>query len=262
MTWETASAVNVLVDFCARRDVPALTRDGVRAALGDHADVAILFGGSVPAGVDVLAEAIRGGVATRSLIVGGQGHTTGSVRSALRARMPWSPELDTASEAALYDRYLWERHGLRADLLEERSTNCGTNVTHALALLRDRGLPHRRLVLIQDATMQQRMDAGFRRHAEPATRLLNFASHRTTVTEAGGRLVYDDPPDGMWAVEHYVSLLLGEVPRLTDDAEGYGPAGRGYIAHVDVPARVRDAYRHLVLTGGFAGRVADPRWAG
>jgi len=34
-----------------------------------------------------------------------------------------------------------------------------------------------------------------------------------------------------------VTLLMGEVPRLTDNANGYGPAGRGYIAHVDVPRR-------------------------
>src|SRR3712207_5315294 len=163
------------------------------------------------------------------MIVGGEGHTTGAVRASLRARMSWTPALDTASEAALYDRYLRERHGLAANLLEERSTNCGNNVTNALALLRDRGLPHQRLLLIQDATMQQRMDAGFRLHASPGTALVNYASHRTTVEVVGDELVLTGPPDGMWAIEHYVSLLLGEIPRLSDDADGYGPAGRGYI---------------------------------
>lgn len=262
MSPETASAVNVLVAFCARRDVPELSRAGVTAAIGDVADAAVLFGGSVVGGVDVFADALRAGVATCYLIVGGEGHTTAAVRAALRPRMSWSRELDTASEAALYDRYLRERHGLAANLLEQRSTNCGSNVTHALSLLRERGLPHQRLVLIQDGTMQQRMDAGFRLHASPGTAILNYASHQTGVRVVGGELVYDDPPDGMWEVEHYVSLLLGEIPRLTDDANGYGPAGRGYVAHVDIPPAVREAHRYLVATSPFATRLADPRWAG
>jgi uncharacterized SAM-binding protein YcdF (DUF218 family) len=176
--------------------------------------------------------------------------------------MAWSAELDSASEATLYDRYLRERHGLAANLLEERSTNCGSNVTNSLALLRERGLPHRRLVLIQDATMQQRMDAGFRRHADRGTTIVNYASHQTTVHAADGRLTFDDPPDGIWTPEHYVSLLLGEVPRLTDDADGYGPAGRAYIAHVDIPPRVLEAHRRLLSDSSFQSRVADPRWAG
>jgi len=55
---------------------------------------------------------------------------------------------------------------------------------------------------------------------------------------------------------------MGEVPRLTDDANGYGPAGRGYIAHVEVPPEVRRAFTHLRETTDFATRVADARWAG
>lgn len=31
---------------------------------------------------------------------------------------------------------------------------------------------------------------------------------------------------GVWSVERYISLLLGEVPRLRDDANGYGPQGK------------------------------------
>jgi hypothetical protein len=41
------------------------------------------------------------------------------------------------------------------------------------------------------------------------------------------------------------SLLLGEVPRLRDDADGYGPRGRNLIDHVDIPEQVLLAYRNL-----------------
>jgi hypothetical protein len=237
-------SINTLVRFCARRDVAELTPE----ALNGVADVAILFGGSVLAGADVFAAAMRAGVAARYMIVGGRGHTTDALRGVLRED---DAEL---TEAALFDRYLRRRYGLAADLLEEESTNCGNNVTNALALLRAEGVAHERLVLVQDGTMQQRMDAGFRLHA-PTARLVNYASHRTMVDEA---MEYVDPPIGMWPLDRYVSLLLGEVPRLTD----YGPAGRGFIAHVDVPDEVLAAAAHLRSTTDFAVRLADSRWAG
>jgi hypothetical protein len=246
-------SINTLVRFCARRDVPELTP----AALGGMADVAILFGGSILAGADVFAAAMRAGVATRYMIVGGQGHTTDMLRRVLHERTGRHDA--AATEAALFDRYLRRRYGLAVDLLEEASTNCGNNVTNALALLRAEGIAHDRLVLVQDATMQQRMDAGFRLHGAPATRIVNFAAHRTFVDEA---LAYVDPPAGMWPLDRYVSLLLGEVPRLTDDADGYGPNGRGFIAHVEVPAEVRSAAGHLTASTDFATRTADARWAG
>jgi len=53
-------------------------------------------------------------------------------------------------------------------------------------------------------------------------------------------------------------LLLGELPRLTD----YGPAGRGFIAQVDVPAEVQQAADHVKGSTDFAPRAADARWAG
>ncbi|MEU8821215.1 ElyC/SanA/YdcF family protein [Actinoplanes sp. NPDC048796] len=222
MRW--ADDINTLVRFCARRDVPELTPG--------TADVAILFGGSIVAGAEVFAEAMRAGAADHYMIVGGEGHTTAALREALG--------VDGGTEAALFDGYLRERHGLAADFLEEESTNCGNNVTFALRLLRATGVRHASLILIQDATMQQRMDAGFRRHA-PAIRLVNYAAHRTLVEEADGRLSYVDPPAGMWSMEHYVTLLMGEIPRMTD----YGPSGRDFIAHVDVPDEVTRAFERL-----------------
>ena len=257
----TVESVNTLVRFCARRDVPALTREALRSAGEARADVAILFGGTIVAGADVLADAMREQVAARYVIVGGQGHTTGALRASLRERMGWN-DAGSSTEAALLDRYLRERHGLSAGLLEQESTNCGSNARNAVALLRARRLPHERLILIQDATMQRRTHAAFRLHVSPGTQLISYASHQTAVALAGGRLAYPAPPDGMWPVDRYVGMLMGEVPRLTDDANGYGPAGRGYTAHVDVPAGVRDAFIHLHETTDFAARAADARWAG
>jgi hypothetical protein len=167
-----------------------------------------------------------------------------------------------APEADLLADYLDHRHGLRVDLRERESTNCGNNVEYALRLMGEHGIVPDRLVLIQDATMQRRMEAGFRKHLGPAAQLVNFAAYEAVVRADAGRLGYARPIHGMWDVEHYVSLLLGEIPRLTDDEHGYGPAGRGFIAHVDVPAPVRAAFDAVrAAVGESAVRAADPRWA-
>ncbi|GAA4605966.1 YdcF family protein [Actinoplanes octamycinicus] len=223
-------------------------------------DVAILFGGSILAGGDLFARAIADELAACFMIVGGRGHSTDVLRAAMRRRMGWD-DVAGLTEAALFDRYLTERYDVRADLLEHESTNCGNNVRNALALLADKGVPHRRILLIQDASMQRRMDAGFRLLA-PAARIVNFAAHRTPVDLIGGELGFRSPPEGMWPVDRYVSMLMGEIPRLTDDGDGYGPAGRGFIAHVTVPERIQQAYEALRRAGVGAPRAADQRWAG
>lgn len=41
--------------------------------------------------------------------------------------------------------------------------------------------------------------------------------------------------EGLWSVERYLSLITGELPRLRDDATGYGPCGHDFIVHVDIP---------------------------
>ena len=54
---------------------------------------------------------------------------------------------------------------------------------------------------------------------------------------------------------------LGEIPRLTDDLNGYGPKGKGYIAHVDIPEKVRAAFEELKEIYGNETREANPLYA-
>jgi hypothetical protein len=64
----------------------------------------------------------------------------------------------------------------------------------------------------------------------------------------------------MWPVDRYLSLILGEVPRLRDDAKGYGPAGRDFIVHVDFPRRLSRHGRFFRLMRCFTKRCAIVRW--
>ena len=255
-----AEAVNRLAAFLGMRDISALTSSALKERYGiSRVDVAVLFGGSILAGGDLLAEAMRNGVADRYVIVGGAGHTTDTLRERMREHLRQSvPE--GVSEAELFAAYLSELHGLKPDLLECRSTNCGNNITYLLSLLQSEGIPCRSILLIQDASMQRRMDAGLRREASDILPI-NYAAYAVTVRAEGDRLVLDRNPKGMWMLPRYLSLLLGEIPRLRDDENGYGPVGRGFIAHVDIPREIEEAFTLLSQYAGESTRFADPRFA-
>lgn len=259
---EEARCLNVIGDYVARRDVPALTRAALAEAgvSGGVADVAVLFGGSIVAGGDTFAEAMRAGVARTYVIVGGAGHTTATLRERMRELCPGARFADDAPEADVFSVYLLERHGLSADLLERHSTNSGNNVTMLFELLRAHGIEPASAVLIQDATMQRRLGA-IARLREPGVRVLNYAAYRVRVVARDGRLAYAEEPVGMWDVDRYRALLMGEVPRLRDDEEGYGPRGAGFIAHVDVPDEVEWAWELLRAAHPGDVRAANPAYA-
>lgn len=248
-----ASSINILGDFCAKRDFPDLTRQALQKKTGhNQVDVFVLFGGSILAGVDVLAQAITNQIAKTTIIVGGAGHTTDTLRHQVADAFK-DPELSfeklkDKSEAEIFQLCLAKRYGLQADLLECRSTNCGNNITFLLDLVQEKNIPCQSILLCQDGTMQHRMEATLRKFA-PDLDIYNYAACQVKVrpcqekskpTPSG--LEYESTPEGMWSIERYVELLLGDISRLHDDPQGYGPKGAGYIAHVDIPQEVDRAF--------------------
>lgn len=173
------------------------------------------------------------------------------------------PQLDPTglTEAEIFQAYLEQKYGLSADFLETQSTNCGNNVTYLLDLLAEKGIDFQSILLMQDATMQRRMWATMKKYAADKL-LLNYASYQATVREEEGQLQFDNAPFGMWDMDRYISLLLGEIPRLRDDEEGYGPRGANYLAHVDIPQAVEESYQLVQEKTGLASRKANPKYAG
>lgn len=281
-----AEAINILGRFCGKRDVEALNAASLRQAFGiSRADVMVLFGGSILAGGDVLAQAIGDRIADNYVIVGGAGHTTDTLRNLVRREYPF---IETAglSEAAIFQEYLEKVHGCRADFLETKSTNCGNNITYLLALLEENHVRCESIILCQDATMQARMDAGMRKYVlakdqadnavqeagtmpgRPAAfrlgqrmQIINFASYAAAVRKDDTGLSFEKEIHGMWSMDRYIDLLMGEIPRLTDDALGYGPQGKGFIAHVDIPDHVRQVFELLKTVYGREIRWANPEYA-
>lgn len=258
MTERIAECINILGAFCGKRDVQSLTREEIKNKYGvERADVMALFGGSILCGGSVLADAMKAQAAEKYIIVGGAGHTTETLR--LKMNMAF-PEIKTEglSEAEIFEAYLETQHGLHADFLECRSTNCGNNITCLLELLERNHIQCNSIILVQDATMQRRMEAGLKKYA-PEMNVISYAVYDAKVVLKNSELVFKKEIWGMWDIERYVNLLMGEIVRLSDDCNGYGPKGSNFIAHVDIPAQVHEAFAELKKE--YAIREADAKYA-
>ncbi|KAL4897483.1 hypothetical protein BDV59DRAFT_197773 [Aspergillus ambiguus] len=134
-------------------------------------------------------------------------------------------------------------------LIEAESTNCGANATNTRAVLRSAGIAApQSLVVVQDPTMARRTVASFENAFGPRTRVRSWPTFVPVVRRAGNELVYEVPrlaSERLWPMPRFLGLIMGEIPRLRDDEEGYGPRGRGFIGHVDIPVEVEDAWRRL-----------------
>ena len=110
---QEARDLNVLARFLGQRDLPLLSRDAVARVASTQVDVAVLFGGSILAGGEVLADAMKAGIARTYVIVGGAGYTTETLRE--RARAIW-PRIDVApgaAEAEIFDAQFPEKEKMR-----------------------------------------------------------------------------------------------------------------------------------------------------
>jgi hypothetical protein len=238
-----AESINILGRFCGKRDVSVLTPDELKINYGlEHVDVMVLFGGSILTGGDVLAEAMKNGIAKKYVIVGGTGHTTETLRVKMHNEFP-EIETNGLPEAKVFEAYLKYKYNLEPDFLECKSTNCGNNI------------------ISQDATMQHRMEAGLRKYIFQDNIIINYAVYDAEVIVRDNELEFKHDIWGMWDMERYITLLMGEIPRLSDDAEGYGPSGKNYIAHVDVPIEVRNAFMELKKEYGSFIRQANPLYS-
>jgi hypothetical protein len=105
------------------------------------------------------------------------------------------------------------------------------------------------------------MEAGLRKYVSGNTIIINFAVYSANVIAKDSELVYETEIYGMWDIDRYMNLLMGEIPRLSDNADGYGPRGRDFIAHVDIPQKIFEAFNELKKEHGSMVREANPLYA-
>ena len=214
-------------------------------------DVLVLLGNSVLVTAERAFAAMQAGFARRLLIAGGHGHATPFLERSLRGDRRYSAVVpDGRSEAELLGEVATRFWQIAPDrmMLETASSNCGENARFALRTLQAHRVQAETLILVQDPIMQRRTDAGFRkvwREAGLQSRFANYSAWVPQVRVRNGDLEFTQPASGCWPMERFVSLVMGEIPRLRDDAAGYGPRGRGFIEHVAIPETVLAAYERL-----------------
>lgn len=213
------------------------------------------------------------------VLAGGRGHSTALLYAAVAAH-PIYHALHLAGsepEARVMERILLNyfpalaakvHSGEVVLLVDDKSTNCGENVQFARRLVDEHGVNARRWVVVQDATMSLRTCAALRRcfDLQPPAEPPEIRAWPTFVPlldrtdgDGGDALVWAPSTreaiergtgqafsaERLWAADRFVGLLLGEIPRLRDDGAGYGPRGKGFISHVDIPPDVERAYGRL-----------------
>ncbi|WP_437615266.1 YdcF family protein [Erwinia sp. V71] len=258
LTAAQCDAINTLAYWLAPDDVSVQ-----RARL--HADLIVLAGHAVLPNIEGAFSLAREHNLPL-LISGGIGHSTTLLAQAISAHSRYrNLPTDGLSEAAMLAAIAREFFAIPPEqlLLEEASTNGGQNAAFSWQLLQEKQLPARRIVLVQDPLMQRRCYATFRHHWQQqgtAATFLNWPVFVPQLQWAQGLARFSDVlGEGLWSFDRFLSLLLGEIPRLRDDCEGYGPQGKNFIEHVDIPPAVEQAFALLKDSDLLAG-VSARHW--
>jgi len=245
--------INALAAWLALDHMPA---DGTL-----DIDLAILAGHAVLPNVEaVMALAKR--YQLPLLISGGVGHSTALLKE-MMAVHPLYRQIERAgkSEAELLGDMARLFAALPEEqlLLETASGNCGENAAFSQRLLDAQGWQPQRVLLVQDPLMQRRTWETFRwqwRDRADAPAFISWPVFVPQVAMDAGMLrIVGAPPQGLWSMERFLSLLMGEVQRLRDDASGYGPNGKGFFGHVDIPETAEAAWQRLMQLPGVQSRL-------
>ena len=243
--------INLIADFLSRRDLEFLSKEILENKFGTtKVDLLILLGNSDVQSVTLAGKALADQLVENLLICGGKGHSTSFLVESVQQYDSLSGFLTDKSEAEILYQILRENFSIDLEkvFLETTSTNCGSNAHEALRVVKQKALKHALVILIQDATMQLRTDASFQKEwALEKTTFVNFASRKPQLVLENNQIKLN-MPDPPWSLDRFFSLVLGEIPRLRDDANGYGPKGKGFIAHVDIPVEVEVAFEKIINT--------------
>ncbi|WP_051695534.1 YdcF family protein [Caulobacter sp. UNC358MFTsu5.1] len=236
-------AANALAEFLALDQLEQGRADGVEF------DMVILAGNAI------LSTAIAAFKAAKDckaplLITGGIGHSTPFLAQTV-GEICADIDVQDCPEAEILRDVAVRFCGLDEQriLLEPASTNCGENASFSGRLLDERGLRPATALLVQDPLMQRRTDASFKRAWRDRawrTEFVNWPTFIPRLALVDGQVAYAKSlARPLWPGGRFMSLLLGEIPRLRDDAHGYGPRGKDFISHVDIPPRIERSFELL-----------------
>lgn len=239
----TLTAANLLGSWLAQNDFASRPQP-------EDFDVVVLAGNAVIPVIDAACQ-LATDEEKMLLISGGIGHSTTFLYAAI-AQHPRYNTLRTTglSEAAILAEIAHQFWKIPREniLVEDASTNCGENARFTRRMLDAQGIAVKKGIVVQDPTMQRRTMATFEhvwRDAENAPHWRSYPGCQPELFNSENGVAFKGDDTGLWPVERYLSLIIGELPRIRDDEQGYGPCGKNFIAHVDIPLAVEQAWQQL-----------------
>ncbi len=241
-------SVNEIAKFLAARDIDKLDCTELEKAAGIiKVDVLVLLGNSIPYTIKCAVIAYKNNLCDKILINGGIGHSTAILREQIRKDKKFNCiQVENRAEADIFFDIMTKIYNIpdHKIIMENQSTNCGDNALKAITLLDQLDISYNSLLLIQDPTMQLRTYASFLKYIDNKNvKLLNYSPF-IPVIDSHLKLTNKDI-DGIWNEQRYLELIMGEIPRLKDDVNGYGPCGKNFIAHVNVPGEIEEHYNRI-----------------
>ncbi|MGM0215761.1 YdcF family protein [Enterococcus sp. AZ109] len=209
----------------------------------------LIAGNSIPELTKEAAEFCRQhSTITQIIFAGGIGHGTLPLIDSIRAHGPklqlpdWEYKSEAEITSALFEVY-YPEHNLTF-YLDKESTNTGENARFSRDLFLQKARP-KNFWLLQDPLLQLRTHV---------TLVKEWGLPRKAIQplplEQPVLIDYDQAPrfanpvmNQWWRNDYFLSLVIGEIRRLQDNQEGYGPKGTGFIPHIDVPEEVVISYQ-------------------
>ena len=190
--------INNIITFLSKQDINELSCRALDSKFGiSQVDMIIILGNSIPYIAELGAKAYKSNLAKDIMIVGGIGHSTKYlIENVLQDDKYKDIDVYDKLEADILKQIIALRENIEPDkiIIESKSTNCGSNATEALKILKDKGGIPKSIILIQDPTMQLRSHASFLKDwDEEKTLIISYSPFipKVKVSESGYEYIND-----------------------------------------------------------------------
>ncbi len=234
--------VNILLAFLANNEAQSMDCF--------QADSMIIAGNSIPMLTQKAYQLAVSQQIKNVIFSGGFGHATNYlIKNLEKNDLGHFFDQGPYSEAELLKRVFENRTATQNFhfFIEKESTNTGENALFSLQVVNEKNLDFRKTILVQDPILQKRTKATFEHHwRKKATDFYCYNPFSPILISMSDPLQFKNPMmNGWWEKDYFYALILGEIARLIDDQDGYGPNGKGYIGHIAVPEEVEAAYKSV-----------------
>ena len=206
-----------------------------------QADVIIALGSDLPVVAETACELYKAGYGEKLMFCGGIGHSTVNLKKKVAKILDVKADQLPESEAEIYACLAKDKYQIESSFIfmDKTSTNTSENIKNAIQIFKDHTIKHQNVILIQDPILQKRSYVTALDLFNHSQKIINYAPIIPRLNPDG--TLQNDTPY-LWEGKRLYELALGEVYRLRDDENGYGPNGKGFLRHVDVPEEVNRSF--------------------